>query len=1008
MKTKGKKGGQINLDFDFSSQCNEKAEENFVSNDSFLNSILNAVQDGMMILDTDLTIIKINQWMETRFADRMPLVGRKCHEIYQGRASPCQICPSLKTLENGEPHTEIIPLPLEGNDEKWIELSSFPITDEKGQITGMIEYIKDVTEKKRIDDERQERVKELTCLYALSRDIQKNLPTDDLCQRAVDYIIPAMQHPELAGAIIELEEGKFTSGKFSKDLSHGLYSDITVEGLKYGKLWVYYTQEIPFIIPEEQDLINSIAEALGALFERKKAENERKRDRSLLVAALESTADGILVVDRDGKWSSFNQKFVEMWKIPPSIFEAGDDGEALDYVYNMIADPEKFVARVQELYEDPERDSFDVIELKDGRIFERYSQPQRLGSDIVGRVWSFRDVTIRKRAEEALKKSESLLSRSQSISLVGSWEMDLEADDLTWSEEVYRIFGMEPQKFEPSYTAFLDAVHPEDRILVDNAYSDSLRENQDKYEVEHRIIHRKTGEVRFVHEKCEHIKDNEGKIIRSIGMVQDITERKKFEIALEESQRRLSTLMSNLPGMVYRCSNETDWPMELASEGCSELTGYKPEDFINGALSFGDIIHEEDRQRVWDEVQDALNSSRPFQITYRINTAMGEQKWVMDEGRGIYGSEGEILALEGFISDIDFQKKAEEALRESEENYKFLFHNIDVGVGISNADGRVLAMNNAMSRITGYSMKDYENVDVRDTFFDLEERERYSSILRNDRKTEAIELRFRRKNGEIYWASISSMPIRFDGERAYLTTKMDITPQKKAEEMIKTEKANAEFYLDLFHHDIGNIHQGIYGSLQLMKRKVSDNDDHLNDALDLPLEAVKRAILLSKDVRVLSHIRSEEKNFHPIDLKECLMKTIDQVKGVFPKKEIEVQKDLFYHSILAEPLIGQLFFNLLHNAVKLQWNSPWIRVVMEELSNGIRIIISDKGPGIDDEMKKVLFDTDEIKRKGSRTGLGLLIVKELIDRYNGRIEVRNRVEGDRKSGTTFIIDFNSS
>ncbi len=140
--------------------------------------------------------------------------------------------------------------------------------------------------------------------------------------------------------------------------------------------------------------------------EHKRAAEARERSRSLLQATLESTADGILVVDQDGRWSGFNRRFVEMWNVPGQICDSGDDKAALDYVFPQLADPEKFIATVREIYDAPEKVTFDTIKLKDGKVFERYSQPQRLGNEIVGRVWSFRDVTDRKRAEDRLRESE--------------------------------------------------------------------------------------------------------------------------------------------------------------------------------------------------------------------------------------------------------------------------------------------------------------------------------------------------------------------------------------------------------------------------------------------------------------------------------------------------------------------------------------------------------------------------------------------------------------------------
>lgn len=124
-----------------------------------------------------------------------------------------------------------------------------------------------------------------------------------------------------------------------------------------------------------------------------------RRSFSLLRATIDSTADGILVVDRAGRIALYNRRFAELWGIPRTITPGTDDDDALALVRSQIRDPEAFLARVRALYEMPDAESFDVVELCDGRIFERYSQPQRIGGRCVGRVWSFRDVTDRRRAE---------------------------------------------------------------------------------------------------------------------------------------------------------------------------------------------------------------------------------------------------------------------------------------------------------------------------------------------------------------------------------------------------------------------------------------------------------------------------------------------------------------------------------------------------------------------------------------------------------------------------------
>lgn len=166
--------------------------------------------------------------------------------------------------------------------------------------------------------------------------------------------------------------------------------------------------------------------------------------------------------------------------------------------------------------------------------------------NIVGVVLVFRDISERKKAESLLLKSEASLKRSQEIAHLGNWELDLRTNTLIWSDEIYRIFGLSLQEFKATYDAFLEMVHPEDREQVNKAYTDSVNENKDTYEIEHRIIRKNNGEIRYVHEKCFHLRDDVGRIIISMGMVHDITERKIAELALKESEQQIRKKLESL------------------------------------------------------------------------------------------------------------------------------------------------------------------------------------------------------------------------------------------------------------------------------------------------------------------------------------------------------------------------------------------------------------------------------------------------------------------------------
>jgi PAS domain S-box-containing protein len=156
------------------------------------------------------------------------------------------------------------------------------------------------------------------------------------------------------------------------------------------------------IIKNKDDEVQYFLALVEDITQRKKAETELEKSFSLIKATLESTADGILVVDRKGKIVQYNHKFTEMWRIPDKIMEAMNNDLAVEYVIDQLVNPEEFTRHIQQVYTEPEFATFDLLEFKDGRVFERYSQPQKISGKSVGRVWSFRDITESKRAEAEL------------------------------------------------------------------------------------------------------------------------------------------------------------------------------------------------------------------------------------------------------------------------------------------------------------------------------------------------------------------------------------------------------------------------------------------------------------------------------------------------------------------------------------------------------------------------------------------------------------------------------
>jgi PAS domain S-box-containing protein len=190
-------------------------------------------------------------------------------------------------------------------------------------------------------------------------------------------------------------------------------------------------------------------------------------------------------------------------------------------------------------------------------------------------------------------------------------------------------------------------------------------------------VYRHDGNVIWVSENVRAVKSDRGTIQYYEGTVADITQRRQAQEALRESQRTLATLLGNLAGMAYRRHCDANWTLEFVSDGCYELTGYTPSDLLGeDAFHFEQLIHPDDRDYVKGELERSLPNGSPFQMTYRIHTADGQEKWVLEKGIPVSGAHVQPAIVEGFLTDITDRKEIEEALRVEQERSERLLLNI--------------------------------------------------------------------------------------------------------------------------------------------------------------------------------------------------------------------------------------------------------------------------------------------------------------------------------------------
>jgi PAS domain S-box-containing protein len=281
------------------------------------------------------------------------------------------------------------------------------------------------------------------------------------------------------------------------------------------------------------------------------------------------------------------------------------------------------------------------------------------------------------------------------------------------------------------------------------------------------------------------------------GSLMDVDEHCQAQSQLVESERRLATLMGNLPGMAYRCLNDEFWTMAFVSEGCLELTGLRSDQLVqNRRASYAELIHPEDRVRVRDIILARLAKHERFSLTYRILTASGEEKWVLEKGQGVYADQGDLIALEGFITDITDRRRAEEALRQSEEKFRLTFQTSPDAINLNRlADGMYVDINEGFTKLTGFTREDAIGKTSLELsiWADPADRDRLVAGLRDRECIENFEARFRRKDGQVGTGLMSARVLHLNQEDLILSITRDITERKQIDEkLIETERKYRE------------------------------------------------------------------------------------------------------------------------------------------------------------------------------------------------------------------------
>jgi PAS domain S-box-containing protein len=284
---------------------------------------------------------------------------------------------------------------------------------------------------------------------------------------------------------------------------------------------------------------------------------------------------------------------------------------------------------------------------------------EELASDLAFGLTVIRTRAERDRAGQALKESQRKLEEAQRIAHVGHWERDFKTDLITWSGETYRVFGQLPEDRQMCFQDYLKLVHPDDRARVVHSVEDAVGKLR-HYSIDYKIV-RPDGEERFVHSEGEVVRDNFGEPLRAFGTLQDITERKKSENALRQSERKLRLVIDTIPAMAWIVL--PTGAVAFMNQRWLEYSGLSLEEAIKEPTR---TMHPEDIPRVMERWSRDMAAGHPFEDEMRLRRADGEYRWFLVRTVPLLDERGNIIEWYGTSTDIEDQKRAEEALRETQ------------------------------------------------------------------------------------------------------------------------------------------------------------------------------------------------------------------------------------------------------------------------------------------------------------------------------------------------------
>src|SRR5579862_6267402 len=526
------------------------------------------------------------------------------------------------------------------------------------------------------------------------------------------------------------------------------------------------------------------------------ANEDLSGQKEQLNGLFELSPDAVILTDDDFHVLRVNQEFTRMFGytaeeaagqwLPDLIVPEELRAEALNY-RAVLATGKR--VELESTRQRKDGVSFDVSVVAKGMSF---------GFSQVAYYLIYRDITERKKAERKLERSEANLLESQRLVQMCSWAYDPSSGMVTFSPEMKRIYDVGSDEGIWAADFFLDRIHPDDRPVFEESFRKAQLDKSD-YDVTYRVV-LPDGSIKHIYSVAHPVLNERGELVEFVGTSMDVTEQWKARTELEkafkeikqrteaarQSERELRDVVNTVPAYVWRTSSEGQ--VDFVNERWSQFTGLALDEAFG--WKWESVLHPEDRTRFVADWHTAVKNGQAMESEARVRRADGEYCWWFIRNVPLRDENGKLIRWYGTAIDIEDRKRAEQALRKSEERWRSVFENSAIGVALTDQNGRFLATNHVYQRMLGYTEEELRAL----SFLEVTHKDYRQSnwalvveLLEGKRGQIQLEKKYLRKDGSSIWVSnnVSLVPGTERVPRFIMALSEDITERKAAEEALQ-------------------------------------------------------------------------------------------------------------------------------------------------------------------------------------------------------------------------------